>query len=201
LSKVERPGIENLIEFLANSSFYEDPASAKYHSAFDGGLVSHSLKVYNVFIGVLNMFNYMGLPEKSKIELPIIVSLLHDLCKTGRYNVRLSWRKDAKDKWESYPSYEHVNDPMPMGHATKSICMIKDFIVLTPEEEMCIYWHMGPSTTANINDFYSAAIACPLVSMFHSADVIASTTLESQGGMEELIKKDRKIWYTNQNHV
>jgi hypothetical protein len=193
LATVDRPGIDKLVEFLANSSFYTDPASAKYHSAFDGGLVKHSLITQDLFIQTLDSIGVHG-DNNEYNDLINIVPLLHDVCKIGRYNVRMSWRKDAKDKWESYPSYEYVNDTEPFGHGAKSVLMLLDFIPLTMVEKQCIFWHMGPSTTTNIADFYSACISTPAVAAFHAADVMASTCIETQGLIEELVKKDKTMY-------
>lgn len=39
LQKTGRPGIENLIDYLKNSDFFEAPASTKYHLSCAGGLL------------------------------------------------------------------------------------------------------------------------------------------------------------------
>ena len=44
---IKRPGSEKLLEWLCQSDFFVAPASTKYHSAFEGGLVQHSLNVIN----------------------------------------------------------------------------------------------------------------------------------------------------------
>ena len=46
LRSVNRDGIENLITFLEKTDFFTAPASTKFHNAFEGGLLSHSLNVY-----------------------------------------------------------------------------------------------------------------------------------------------------------
>jgi len=193
LASVQRPGIDKLTEYLANSSFYIDPASAKYHSAYDGGLVAHSIITQTLFVQTLNS---IGLLQDTKEcnDMVNIVPLLHDICKVGRYKVRTAWRKDANDKWESYPSYEYVTDTEPFGHGAKSVLMLLDFIPLTMHEKQCIFWHMGPSTTQNVADFYGACIATPEVAAFHAADVMASTCMESQGIIEELVKKNTTVY-------
>lgn len=193
LATVDRPGIDKLVEFLANSSFYTDPASAKYHSAFDGGLVKHSLLTQLLFIQTLDSIGVRG-DTKEYNDLINIVPILHDICKVGRYNVKMSWRKTANNQWESYPSYDYVTDTEPFGHGAKSVLMLLDFIPLTMKEKQCIFWHMGPSTTQNVADFYSACISTPEVAAFHAADVMASTCLEQQGLVEELVKKDKTVY-------
>ena len=46
LLSTKREGIEALLEFIRKSDFYTAPASTKYHSCHEGGLLEHSLNVY-----------------------------------------------------------------------------------------------------------------------------------------------------------
>ena len=48
LKEIDREGMDKLIEFLENSDFFEAPASTRYHGAWKGGLLSHSMKVYEI---------------------------------------------------------------------------------------------------------------------------------------------------------
>ena len=45
LKEVKREGMDALLLFLEGSDFYKAPASTKYHGAWEGGLLEHSLKV------------------------------------------------------------------------------------------------------------------------------------------------------------
>ena len=46
--KIKRPGSEKLLHFLENQSdFFTAPASTRFHGAYKGGLVEHSLQVYD----------------------------------------------------------------------------------------------------------------------------------------------------------
>ena len=67
--------------------FFTAPASTRFHAAYEGGLLDHSLNVYNVLIS--KHFN----PETDDLESYTIVSLLHDLCKAGFYKTELRNRK------------------------------------------------------------------------------------------------------------
>ena len=49
LKETNREGMDKLIEFLENSDFFEAPASTRYHGNFKGGLLEHSMKVYEIF--------------------------------------------------------------------------------------------------------------------------------------------------------
>ena len=48
LRTVKREGIENLIEFIEKTDFFKAPASTRFHGNYEGGLVEHSLKVYEI---------------------------------------------------------------------------------------------------------------------------------------------------------
>ena len=47
LRSTKREGIENLLNFLEKSDFYTAPASTRFHGNYDGGLLDHSLNVYD----------------------------------------------------------------------------------------------------------------------------------------------------------
>ena len=80
LLSVEREGIENLLGFIRKSDFYTAPASTKYHSCHEGGLLEHSLNVYMCLVAKLdNSIRKDALAEIPKESL-VVSSLLHDLC-------------------------------------------------------------------------------------------------------------------------
>ena len=87
-SKIKREGADKLLEYIISSDFFVAPASAKYHSAYEGGLLEHSLNVYDCLCDYLNRNT---VKEKYKLtysdETIAIVSLLHDLCKVNVYKV------------------------------------------------------------------------------------------------------------------
>ena len=84
LKSTNRPGIEDLISFLEKTDFFTAPASTRFHGSFEGGLVEHSLKVYEIL-------DYKAKNNVLKLEIPDdtikIVSLLHDICKLNFYKV------------------------------------------------------------------------------------------------------------------
>ena len=137
LKNTGREGIDDLISFLEKTDFFEAPASTKYHGAYKGGLLEHSMKVYEI------------LKEKVKnAELDvnedtiIISSLLHDICKLNFYKVDYRNVKNPKGEWEKVPYYT-IDDTIPYGHGEKSVMMITEYIKLTSEEKYAIRWHMG----------------------------------------------------------
>ena len=51
LGKVQRPGMDKLLEYIRKSDFYRAPASTKYHLSCEGGLLQHSLNVLDALRG------------------------------------------------------------------------------------------------------------------------------------------------------
>ena len=54
LAKVDRPGMDKLLEYIRKSDFYSAPASTKFHLSCPGGLLQHSLNVLDALRGLLD---------------------------------------------------------------------------------------------------------------------------------------------------
>ncbi len=183
-SKIKREGADKLLEFICSpsSDFFTAPASARYHSAYAGGLCDHSLNVYDCLVAYLNR------PEaKEKYglnyteETIAIVSLLHDLCKMNVYKPGFRNVKNEQGKWEQVPTFE-FDDKLPYGHGEKSVYMITPFMKLTREEAFAIRYHMGfsgASTPQEINNVGKAFEMFPLAFAVSTADMEATYYIES----------------------
>lgn len=177
---IKREGADKLLDFLENKSdFFTAPASTRYHNAFEGGLLRHSLNVYKCLVAYLERAR---VKEEYKLEASAettaIVALLHDLCKVNMY--RVSYRNAKNDKtgqWEKVPYYE-IHDTLPYGHGEKSVYMISGFMRLTREEAMAIRWHMGFSGNEDKNTIGRALEKFPLAFALSVADMEASYFLE-----------------------
>ena len=76
LKQIDREGMDKLIEFLERTDFFEAPASTRFHGCFKGGLLEHSMKVYEI------------LKTKTEDSDSVkIIALLHDVCKANFYKV------------------------------------------------------------------------------------------------------------------
>ncbi len=177
---IKREGADKLLDFLENKSdFFTAPASTRYHNAFEGGLLRHSLNVYDC------LCDYMERPrikEQYKLtasaETIAVVALLHDVCKVNFY--RVSYRNAKNEKtgqWEKVPYYE-INDTLPYGHGEKSVYMVSGFMRLSREEAMAIRWHMGFSGIEDKNSVGKALEMFPLAFALSVADMEASYFLE-----------------------
>ena len=93
-NKIQREGTVDLLAWLESSDFYTAPASTKYHGAYEGGLLEHSLNVYTELQKLKTVYPEINCSEESLI----IVSLFHDLCKVNSYIVEKRFRKDDAGK-------------------------------------------------------------------------------------------------------
>lgn len=83
--QVNREGINDLIQFLETSDFFEAPCSINHHLAKVGGLAEHSFNVYEVLKE--KSFTYSNHPNIPFIsdESIIIAALSHDFNKINYY--------------------------------------------------------------------------------------------------------------------
>lgn len=68
---IKRDGADALLDWLKRSDFFTAPASTKYHGAYEGGLLEHSLNVYDCLLGELSSMN---MTDKYSKETVAIVS-------------------------------------------------------------------------------------------------------------------------------
>lgn len=180
LLSVEREGIENLLGFIRKSDFYTAPASTKYHSCHEGGLLEHSLNVYKCLVAKLDNPIWKDALAEIPKESLVVSSLLHDLCKTYFYVVEYRNKKNDDGIWEKVPYYT-IDDKIAYGHGEKSVMMIEEYIKLTPVERYSIRWHMGWSEPKeNYNALGKAMGKYPLVLALHEADQEATYLLEEE---------------------
>ena len=112
LRTVNREGIEDFIKFLESTDFFTAPASTRFHGNYAGGLVEHSMKVYEILVEKVK--NSAKKIEVSDDTLKI-VALLHDVCKANFYKIDYRNAKNALGVWEKVPYYT-VDDTIPYGH-------------------------------------------------------------------------------------
>ena len=179
--KVTRPGADALLNYLENKSdFFTAPASARYHLACEGGLCEHSLNVYHCLVDYLQRERVQ---ELYGLEYPAesvaLVSLLHDVCKTGCYRQGSRNVKGPDGKWQAVPTFFY-EDPLPYGHGEKSVYILSGFLRLTREEAMAIRWHMGFSGSEDPRTVGQALQKYPLAFALATADMEASYFLEGE---------------------
>ena len=177
---IKREGADKLLEYLTSpaSDFFTAPASARFHSSYEGGLLDHSLNVYDCLKSYLQSeraretFGF----EYSE-ESIAIVSLLHDLCKVGVYKKGFRNVKDEKGAWQRVDTFEY-DDRRPYGHGEKSVYIISGYMKLTREEAFAIRYHMGYSSTEDQRNISTAFEMFPLAFALSTADSEATYYLE-----------------------
>lgn len=167
---IKREGIEDLLKWLADSDFYTAPASTRYHGAYEGGLVAHSLAVFDQIKRLDDWYDLKTDPESLAI-----VSLFHDICKVGTYKVVMRNSKNEKTGvWEKVPYYTKQEDFAFGGHGSKSMYLVMHFMRLTPEEAVAINCHMGQWDATTYSDPSAAYEQNPLAWILHVADEAAT---------------------------
>lgn len=200
LAKVQRPGMDKLLEYIRHSDFYRAPASTKYHLACPGGLLQHSLNVLDTLRGLLSWqsadaeegggyWEYMAagkVVDTITDDGVIMMALLHDICKTHFYGTSTRNVKNEAGRWEKVPFYT-VNDMMPLGHGPKSVMIIKQYTTLTSQEMYAIWHHMGMNGNYENDNAVGKSIEMyPAVLALQTADMMASRFMEGEKGNVDL---------------
>lgn len=173
-AKIDRKGTADLLEWLEQSDFFVAPASTKYHGSYEGGLLGHSLNVYDALVKLLTIYPEVQVAEESVI----ITALFHDLCKVNMYKKETRYRKDENGKWEPYEAYTHDELLHYGGHGSKSVFILQNFITVTLDEAVAINCHMS---SWEDNPGVGAAFEhCPLAWLVHVADESATFITEAR---------------------
>lgn len=145
---------------LDELGYFSAPASLKHHGNNDGGLYCHSKEVTSELLDLTEKLELKWVRPES----PYIVGMFHDVCKADGY------RSEAEGKWV------YNSDVLLPGHGEKSVIITQNILgALTPEEIMCIRWHMGAFDERENWKYYSAAVKkYPNVLYTHVADMTAS---------------------------
>ena len=179
-NNITREGSDKLLEYLQSktSDFFEAPASTRFHGAYMGGLVEHSINVYDC------LEDYLARKRAKELynmeynnETIAIVSLLHDLCKINCYKSGTRNVKDDQGVWHSVPNYE-FEDKLPYGHGEKSVYIITGYMKLTREEAFAIRYHMGFSGAEDKRNIGDAFEQFPLSFALATADMEATYFIE-----------------------
>ncbi len=173
LLSTKRQGIENLISYLDRTDFFIAPASTQYHGAKPGGLLEHSIAVYEKICKLKSITPLCDFEDESLI----LISLLHDLCKVNFYELATrNVKNEQTERWEKQTIYK-INDKFPFGHGEKSVFIINRFIELNIDEIMAIRWHMGAWSAESYNERQILSTAMneyPLILLLQMADLAAT---------------------------
>lgn len=163
-----------ILDWLTTTDFYSAPASGRFHDAYEGGLIQHTLNVYNQMCDVWKIQKFNNVSPHSFT----LVALTHDWCKIGLYESYMRNVKDEKTgQWNQVKSFRWQEDgpAFAFGHGVSSMFLVSRFVNLSGEEAAAIRWHMGSYRC--VNDEFSELQTCneryPLVHMTQFADALS----------------------------
>ena len=175
--KITREGADKLLDYLTSDKcdFFTAPASTRYHGAYEGGLLDHSLNVYECLCQIVPRLHEKYGFEFSEESLAV-AALLHDLCKVNFYKTEMRNVK-KNGVWESVP-YFTIEDNLPYGHGEKSVYIISGYMRLSRDEAFAIRYHMGFSGPEDPGNVGKAFELFPLALALSWADMEASYYME-----------------------
>lgn len=182
-------GIENIddiIAYLDSLDFFEQPASARNHFNFPGGLARHSLNVYDMAMKIRGSLIELRPDAEAALapESVALAALLHDICKADIYRLVTRKQRNEIGVWEDVKAYEVDYSNLPVGHGEKSVMMLlRAGLDLEDDELLAIRWHMAPydlpvQSIEMDKSFRKAQEKTPLVALIHTADTLAAQVLE-----------------------
>ncbi len=165
-SILSRLGIHDLDKSFLES-FLLDPASAKHHGSYEGGLIEHSA---NVALKLIEWTD-VGIVNFELERSPVVIGLFHDICKVGTYTRNKDGRYEHNKEFEFWK-----------GHATKSLSLLGTNLFkgfdLTEQEALCIRYHMGAYETDEWSEYGRAIAKYPEVLFTHMADMYTTHVLD-----------------------
>lgn len=181
-----RENIDYVIEDLETWGFFDAPASSRNHFNFPGGLVQHSLSVYDMAMALRESVIKLRPDTESRLNPHsiAIAALLHDVCKTNIYRLVKRKQKNEIGMWEDVDAYEVDYSALPLGHGEKSVIMLlRSGLDLEDDEMFAIRWHMGPwdlppQSIEMDKNYRKANELSPLVALIHTADTLSAAILE-----------------------
>lgn len=179
-TNIKREGIEKFLDYLdsPSSDFYTAPASTRFHGSYAGGLLEHSLNVYDclrTYLGSQRAKGVLGLDYSD--ETIALAALFHDVCKI---NVYKTGTRNVKENgvWKQVSVYE-FDDRLPYGHGEKSVYILSGYMRLTREEAFAIRYHVGFASSEDNRNLSNVFNMFPLALALYIADLEATYYLEN----------------------
>lgn len=178
---IKREGADRLLAYMCSDQcdFFTAPASTRFHGSYSGGLLEHSLNVYDCLVDYLSRERTKSTYNMNyNDETVAIIALLHDICKTNVYKESTRNQK-INGEWKQVPYYE-FDDQLPYGHGEKSVYIITGFMKLTREEAFAIRYHMGFSGPEDQRSISYTFENYPIAFALSTADMEATYFLEGK---------------------
>lgn len=195
---VKRDGVDALLKWLVGTDVKVAPASTIYHLCCEGGLIQHSLNVYNRLKKLISV-EYPTMVADANGEMKqvenacpyseeslVLVALLHDIAKINYYEIQYRNTKDANGDWVKVPYYSVRKNHFIYGsHPMNCAYMVRNFVKLSREEELAILYHEAcfgynddKFDTKTVMPVYKKY---PLALLLHQADLQATCLDEEEG--------------------
>ena len=172
---ITRKGSQEFLSWMQSTDFFEAPASTIHHSAFEGGLAWHSIRVYFEANRLVNAYkDYINVSD----ETLAICTLLHDVCKIGCYKSDMRNVKE-NGQWVQKPYYKFDEDFKFGGHGSKSVYLIQKYMQLSDEEATAINCHMGSWGNVDEKATGDAFRQYPFAWLVHVADEAATFVIDA----------------------
>ena len=150
------------------STFFNEPASTKFHGAYKGGLIDHSLAVY---LAAIRTSIHYGIQAS---EVNPIACLFHDICKVGKYKLIKDNKSDDGFK------YVYNNEYNGIEHGAESLRRLLNIEgvgeLISEPWQIAIAYHMGVFgvSSTEMQNFSTMSERYPEVLLLHHADMIAT---------------------------
>lgn len=167
---------DRFIERLEAEGYFEAPAGMKHHGAYVGGLFDHSLQVSYELI---ELTEKLGL-KWERHEGPLVVGLLHDLCKVKQYipiNIPANEAEmELGPDMFTGKVYEWNKKQNLPGHGEASIFRLMEYggPQLKADELYCIRYHMEAYQQNEWGQLDMAIKQYPNIIYTHLADMVAA---------------------------
>lgn len=173
LKSTDRKGIDGLIAYMEQSGFFKSPCSTRHHLAEPGGLLKHSLNVYDTAMALKNALN-----SKVSDKSITLCALLHDIGKCGQYGKAYYVPNVLKSgKISEAEPYSINKELLAEEHEVRSVIIASSYIHLTEEEQNAILHHNG--SWCKLDSSYSSVWdKCELTMIIHFADLYCSRFVE-----------------------
>ena len=173
LGRPQDDPVWKLLDYLENESdFFSCPASTKFHSNEEFGLVRHSLMV---FANGLKLAPLM-LNGEVDIYYLTLACLFHDFCKVNMYEMKMrNVKNEDTGNWEKAPYYRVKESYISHGHGIESMLRLNAYIPMPDAWNHAIRWHMGAYDISPLDKYAmeKSQLAFREVLFLHTADMIA----------------------------
>lgn len=173
-------GMDCLVENLENGGFFTAPCSTKHHLSKEGGLLEHSMNVFEM----LTKLNEATGADLDYTDM-VVCALLHDVGKMGDHdkpNYVENILKTGPSKAQPFKTNPELTYE---EHEIRSVIIASRCIKLTEEQETAILHHNGLYSKLDSSYGNHNYDSSPLCFLLHTADMYCSRFIETEGKGEE----------------